>query len=171
MVKAWMRCNVIPSKSSRLGYTLLTFLTACQTYPRLFRFRGSSLYFPSLAHPIDPAARVLGYVRPAGVPRKPGRSSAPHTGLAVKDHLGILSRRGESESVFKVLGFDVETIGRRRDGDIDRARDPARLLKLAWFARVCRSRNKKRRASQRPQDRIRPGVGRRRGIKLVGTYR
>ncbi len=116
------------------------------------RFLGSSLYFPSLAHPIDPAARVLSYIRPAGIPRQPGGSPAPYAGLAVKDHLGILVRPGESESVFKVLVFDVETIRRRRDGDIDRARDPARLLKLAWFARICPNRNKRRRASQCPQD-------------------
>ena len=104
--------------------------------PRSVRDTFSPLNLPTLRSPIQPAAGVLARPRPAGVLGQLCRRPAAHARLAVKHELGLLVGPGKPEPVLELVLADVEAVGRGGDGDVDGARDLARVLELVWFAGV-----------------------------------
>jgi hypothetical protein len=80
-----------------------------------------------LARPLDPATGILADVCPAGLARDAGGGAAADARLAVEDDLGVGVGAREAEAVLELVGRYVEAVGRRRDGDVEGARDAARL--------------------------------------------
>lgn len=99
--------------------------------------RTSPLHLAPLLGPVQPAARVLAHPGPSRVLGQPRRGAASHAGLAVEYDLLVLGRPRVPETVLEVLLGDVEAVGLRRHGDVDRARHAAGRLELAWLPDIC----------------------------------
>jgi len=91
----------------------------------------------TLLRPIEPTARILSHLCPAGLPRQLGSGAASHAGLAVDDYLCILGRARVAEPALEIFVADEEAVRERRNGDVDSAGDAAGILKFMGLADVC----------------------------------
>lgn len=109
--------------------------TSTLPYPTL-PYNHSPLHSTPLLRPLDPRARELADVGPPGVARDAGRGPAAHARLAVEDDGGVARRPREPEAVLELGRADVEAVGRRRDRDVEGARDAPRRAQLGGLAHV-----------------------------------
>lgn len=123
-----------------------TWVKSCISRPRatlcsdssisISQYQASPLDIPTLTCPIHPTSRILAHPLPARLPSQSRRRPTPYARLAVENNLLVLLRTRIAESVLKLLLCDVKTVGGCGNWDIDRVRDVAGGLELAWFANV-----------------------------------